>query len=343
MKNNFNNNFTYLLILIIIFSNPSFGKEFKGLFEINHKIESGMSVEKSLNKSFDKMIYRLSGSSNPSNIWKIINSGVDRKDFIISYSINEIDKSLYLTTQFNQELLEEQFKKLTIPIIGKSRPTFILIAKIDNGINQPYYLNDEAKIEFDFKANNLLDDISETRGLFIDTPILDLKDAQVIQDFNYLLDTNEYLSSRYNVDEIINLEITKIDSEKWSVTGDFNKTINSKNFQDEFLESFESFLHDKASSALKNYQIEFLKINNLSINISNIKSIKDYEDVIDELNGIIGMEKLKINALIGDSLILDIYFFDDSDKFMNRINDSTKFTLTEISNRQQDVHIEFKK
>ena len=343
MRNNFNNNFTCLFILLIIFSNPSFGKEFKRLFEINHKIESGMSVEKSLNKSFDKMIYRLSGSSNPSNIWKIINSGIDRKDFIISYSINEIDKSLYLTTQFNQKLLEEQFKKLKIPIIGRSRPTFILIAKIDNGTDQPYYLNDEAIIEFDLKANNLLDDISETRGFFIDTPILDLKDAQVIQDFNYLLDTNEYLSSRYSVDEVINLEITKIDTEKWSVTGDLNKTINSKNFQDEFLESFETFLHDKASNALKKYQIEFSKINNLSINISNIKSIKDYENVIDELNGIIGMEKLKINALIDDSLILDIYFFDSSDKFINRINDSTKFTLTEISNRQQDVYIQLKK
>ena len=92
---------------MIIFSNTAFGKEFKTLFEINHKIESGVSVDKSLNQSFDKMVYRLSGSSNPSYIWRIINSGTVRKDYIVSYSVNQIDGDSFLRTQFNQKLLIE--------------------------------------------------------------------------------------------------------------------------------------------------------------------------------------------------------------------------------------------
>ena len=41
------------------------------------------------------MIYRLSGNSSPSNIWKIINAGNARKDFIKSYSIKNIDDKSY--------------------------------------------------------------------------------------------------------------------------------------------------------------------------------------------------------------------------------------------------------
>ena len=328
---------------MIIFSNTAFGKEFKTLFEINHKIESGVSIDKSLNQSFDKMVYRLSGSSNPSYIWRIINSGTVRKDFIVSYSVNQMDGDSFLRTQFNQKLLEEKFRQLEIPLIGKSRPMFIVIAKIDNGVDEPYFLNDDVANVFDKSFKELINTISENRGVFIEIPILDLIDIQNIKDFNYLLDPNDYLKSKYSYEDIVNVEITKIDIENWSVTGDIEKLIKSNNFQNEFIESFQKTLNDKVSKYLNGLQIEFSEKNTLSLNIANIQSVEDYENVIDGLNSIIGIEEIKINAFAKNILISDIYFFGNNERFINVIDDKSGFKLTNISDNKKDIFIEYKK
>ena len=343
MKNNFSNNLYYLFILLIIFSNTAFGKEFKTLFEINHKIESGVSLDKSLNQSFDKMVYRLSGSPNPSYIWRIINSGTVRKDFIVSYSVNQVNGDSFLRTQFNQKLLEEKFRQLSIPLIGKSRPIFIVIAKIDNGIDEPYFLNDDAINAFDKSFKEMLNNISENRGVFIEIPILDLIDAQNIKDFNYFLNPDEYLKSKYSYEDMLNVEITKIDTENWSVTGDLENLIKSNNFQDEFIESFQKILDDKVSKYLKGLQIEFSERNTLALNIANIESVEDYENVIDGLKSIIGIEEIKINAFVKNTLISDIYFFGNNERFINAIDDKSDFKLTNISDSKKDIFIEYKK
>lgn len=328
---------------MIIFSNTAFGKEFKTLFEINHKIESGVSVDKSLNQSFDKMVYRLSGSSNPSYIWRIINSGTVRKDYIVSYSVNQIDGDSFLRTQFNQKLLEDKFRQLKIPLIGKSRPIFIVIAKIDNGIDEPYFLNDDVTNVFDKSFKELLNTISEDRGVFIEIPILDLIDTQNIKDFNYLLNPNDYLKSKYSYEDIVNVEITKIDTENWSVTGDIEKFIKSNNFQNEFIESFQKILDDKVSKYLNGLQIEFSEKNTLALNIANIESAEDYENVINGLKSIIGIEKIKINAFTNNTLKSDVYFFGNNERFINVIDDKSDYKLTNISDNKKDIFIEYKK
>ena len=56
----------FFLIVIIIFSNTSFGKEFNELFIINEPISSSSEIEKTINKSFNRMIYRLIGKNDGS-------------------------------------------------------------------------------------------------------------------------------------------------------------------------------------------------------------------------------------------------------------------------------------
>ena len=69
MHNNFIKHF---LVILIIFSNHSFGKEFEELFTIYVPIENSSKIESSINKSFNNLVFRISGSKSPSNIWKII-------------------------------------------------------------------------------------------------------------------------------------------------------------------------------------------------------------------------------------------------------------------------------
>ena len=92
--------FKHIIFCLIIFSNTCFGKEFDKLFEVLEPIESVSQIEKSINNSFDTMIYRLSGSDSPSNIWKIINDGKLRKNFIKSYSVKNIEGSSFLKVNY---------------------------------------------------------------------------------------------------------------------------------------------------------------------------------------------------------------------------------------------------
>ena len=153
MHNNFIKHF---IVGLIIFSNFSFGKEFDELFTIYEPIENSSNIEKSINSTFNNIVYRLSGSNSPSNIWKIINSGVTRKDFIISYSIKNIDDLSYLQVMFNQDFLISKFNELSIPIVGYSRPVIFFLIEIDSGSVNPYFLSADLsknKIDNTFKLS----------------------------------------------------------------------------------------------------------------------------------------------------------------------------------------------
>ena len=165
----------YTLINLIIFSNICFGKEFDKLFTVFEPIESTSQIEKSINNSFNTMIYRLSGSDSPSNIWRIINAGNARKNFIKSYSIKNINNESYLEVSFNKDLLIEVFNELSIPVISNSRPVMLFLIEIDSGTGEPYYLtNSQNNSELDDLLKNFLKKESSLRGIFLELPELDL-------------------------------------------------------------------------------------------------------------------------------------------------------------------------
>ena len=108
-KTRFTNHYIFCLI---IFSITCFGKEFDELFTIYEPIDSASKIEKSINNSFNTMIYRLTGDSSPSNVWKIINAGNARKDFIKSYSIKNINNESYIQVFFDKDLLIKKFNEM---------------------------------------------------------------------------------------------------------------------------------------------------------------------------------------------------------------------------------------
>ena len=116
-----------LIFLAIFLCIPSYTKEYKDLFNVYYPIDSTSNIQKTLNESFNVMVFRLSGSSSPSNIWKIINAGNPREKYILSYTSKRIDNKSYLVTNFNQELFMQTFLELDIPLVGYSRPSILLL------------------------------------------------------------------------------------------------------------------------------------------------------------------------------------------------------------------------
>jgi len=141
MHNNFIKHF---IVGLIIFSNLSFGKEFNELFTIYEPIENSSSIETTINSSFNNLIFRVSGSNSPSNIWKIINSGSSRKDFITSYSIKNYDGNSFLEVKFNQDKVISKFKELSIPIISQSRPVIFFLIEVESGAETSYFISQES-------------------------------------------------------------------------------------------------------------------------------------------------------------------------------------------------------
>ena len=206
----------HTLLSLIIFSNTSFGKEFDKLFVVLEPIDSVSQIEKSINNSFNTMIYRLSGSDSPSNIWKIINAGNTRKNFIKSYSIKNIDNKSYLEVSFDKDLLIKVFNELTIPVLSSSRPVILFLIEIDPGTGKPYYLtNTQYNSELDNLLKNYLKDESNSRGIFLELPELDLIDVNQLSNYERLIDFEDIINEKYIFDELIKINISKTGIDQW--------------------------------------------------------------------------------------------------------------------------------
>ena len=207
MRNNF---IKHLIVILIIFSNYSFGKEFEELFTIYEPIESYNTIESSINSAFNNLVYRVSGSNSPSNIWRVINSGSSRKDFITSYAIKNIDNVSYLEVKFNQSLVVNKFKELSIPIIGYSRPVILFLVEVKSGSDSSYYVTRDSVKNIDKVFIEILDSASTQRGLFLELPTFDLEDKRNIANSTILNSPIEEIISKYNYDQLVQIKLTNL-------------------------------------------------------------------------------------------------------------------------------------
>jgi len=340
--NYFSNNTNYIFLLIIIFSNVSFGKEFDELFNINNKIEIGNDIDTSLNRSFDSMVYRLSGSTKPSNIWKIINAGNARKDFITKYSIKNISGTPYIFTEFNQTLLEQTFFDLKIPIIGKSRPVYMILLEIDDGYNSPYFVSETSSNKLDILLQDKINQLASKRGVFIDLPSFDLKDSENILTYNYLIEPEKYVESKYDHDHLISIKVVKTGINEWKATGGLEAILESKNFSKDFLNVFFNMLDEEVSSSLNLKTISYESNNSFSLKIENINTVNDYEQIKDLLFGIIGLNNIKVNKFSNNTLFCEINFYGELETLLIEIVENTYLNLLNTTDLGDNISIEYK-
>ncbi|MFL2720559.1 MAG: DUF2066 domain-containing protein, partial [Gammaproteobacteria bacterium] len=265
------------IFCLIIFSITCFGKEFDELFTIYVPIDNASKIEKSINSSFNIMIYRLTGDSSPSNIWKIINAGNARKDFIKSYSIKNINNDSYLQVFFDKDLLIKKFNELSIPALGNSRPTVLFLINIDNGSSKPYTLKESQSIsDIDRLIKNSLKIFSNSRAIFLELPELDLSDIDTLSSYSKLINSNDFLNSKYESTKVIEINIIKVGLDNWQVNGDITFEYKDNDFNNYFIERFEKYVVNTIDQLLDKNVIETSEETITNINISNINNYDDY-------------------------------------------------------------------
>ena len=337
-------NIKYSLLCLIIFSNTSFGKDFKELFTIYEPVEDAKQIEKSVNESFNTMVYRLSGSSSPSNIWKIINAGNSRKDFISSYSVENRDDNSYLKVNFDKDLLIDKFIELKIPIVGNSRPVILFIIKVETGASDPYFVSPfVTENTLDTLIKNSLKNFSDQRGIFMELPDLDLQDRLSLLNYEKLIDSKNFISSKYESDKVITIDLTKIGLTSWSVGGDINFQYDDINFNDHFISAFNSIVDANVDSLLQKSLIDISKEGYLEIKIKNIFTLNDYENSKSLIKNLVGSNELSLESFDLNTITYKLKIYGSYKSIEKQLSDSSFFEILNTSFNEDYLHLAYMK
>ena len=328
MHNNFIKHF---IVGLIIFSNQSFGKEFNELFTIYEPIENSSSIESSINSSFNNLIYRVSGSNSSSNIWKIINSGSSRKDFITSYSIKNYDGNSFLEVKFNQDKVISKFKELSIPIISHSRPVIFFLIEVESGAETSYFISQESNTALDNIFINTLDRLSKQRGIFLELPIFDLEDQRILSDSNILSSSKEYLISKYDFDNLLDIKLINLGFNEWSFSGDINTAISSESYKTDIETIFLEHLESIISKALKDFVIDTTNVFVTKIDVTGINSYEDYKISKDKLLKFIAIYDLEILSFKNNTIEYKATIMGDMKSLQRDVQNNSFFDINNLN------------
>ena len=332
----------HTLLSLIIFSNTCFGKEFDKLFVVLEPIDSVSQIEKSINNSFNTMIYRLSGSDSPSNIWTIINAGNTRKNFIKSYSIKNIDNKSYLEVSFDKDLLIKVFNELTIPVLSSSRPVILFLIEIDPGTGKPYYLtNTQYNSELDNILKNYLKDESISRGIFLELPELDLIDVNQLSNYERLIDFEDIINEKYIFDELIKINISKTGIDQWSIGGDINMTVNDIDFISSIIEQFKKYTNTRINKMLEENIINTSKKGIINISVANINSFQDYKKSRKVIENLVGLRDIDISRFEIDTIFYKLDIYGDFDSIVKEISESNFLEINSQYKDSSQINISF--
>ena len=333
----------HTVFCLIIFSNTCFGKEFDKLFTIYTPIEDRSQIENSINKSFNTMIYRLSGKNSPTNIWKIINAGNSRKDFIKSYSVVNNNENNLLEVNFNKNLLISKFKELSIPFIGNSRPTILFLIKIDSGLKDPYYLNlQESNSDLEKNIKNYLTKASQSRGIFLELPELDLLDLNNLNNYEKIVNTKQFFGEKYLTDEIINIDISKTGINKWSVSGDIKLTSGDQNFNEIFIKAFSEYTDESINLLLNDNLIDINKVSSVNISIENIYSYQDYKNSKKIIEDLVGTRDISISKFNTNTIYYQLSIYGDLKSIIYEFKDSSLLSIVDVIDNTSTIHLQYK-
>ena len=330
------------IFCLIIFSITCFGKEFDELFTIYVPIDNASKIEKSINSSFNIMIYRLTGDSSPSNIWKIINAGNARKDFIKSYSIKNINNDSYLQVFFDKDLLIKKFNELSIPALGNSRPTVLFLINIDNGSSKPYTLKESQSIsDIDRLIKNSLKIFSNSRAIFLELPELDLSDIDTLTSYSKLINSNDFLNSKYESTKVIEINIIKVGLDNWQVNGDITFEYKDNDFNNYFIERFEKYVVNTIDQLLDKNVIETSEETITNINISNINNYDDYMTSKETLKKLVSIKNIDIHSFKYNKIAYQVGIYGDFDTFVSEISGNNFMNTTVIDYASQTIELDF--
>jgi hypothetical protein len=330
-----------LLLLNIFLVNTVFCKELPALFEVKIPDDQYTNTNDGLNKAFNLLVQRLSGSRNKKFLWRIGDAQLNKIDFVTSYSVEMIEEQEFLSVKFNSETLIPELRKIGTPLIGFNRPVILILFKIDTGESAPVYIDSGLSGDlYVAEIKKMFKDIAFDRGVYLELPEFDLEDQNLLNQTNILFSPSSYIQDKFYNDAFLSIELVRVGINQWSINGDMKTAspLREKQVIEFFQKSIHTFLDD------------FLEVKPLEpgasgervlVSIHGLKNFKDFELVESELDKIFAIKSRDFHSFKRTNIDYKTQLFQSTDSLLKELRGSTKFLIKEYNAETNQLKLEY--
>ncbi|MDA9965631.1 DUF2066 domain-containing protein [Gammaproteobacteria bacterium] len=330
-----------LLLLNFLLVNMAFSKELPALFEVKIPVDQYTNTNDGLNKAFNRLIHKLSGSRSKKFLWRIGDAQLNKIEFVSSYSTELIGEEEFLSVKFNSEALIPELRKIGTPLIGFNRPVILILFKIDTGESAPVYLSSGTlSDQFASEIKQTFKNIALERGVYLELPEFDLEDQNLLNQANILFLPSNYIQEKFYNDAFLNIELVRIGINQWSINGDL-KTISPLQ-EKQVIEFFQNAIHE--------FLDEFLEVKPLEpgasgervmVTIQGLNNYQDFQSVESELDKIFAIKSRSFHAFQRTKIDYTTQLFLTKDSLIKELRGSTKFLIKEYNEDTQHLKLEY--
>jgi hypothetical protein len=330
-----------LLLLNFVLVNIAFSKELPALFEVKIPDDQYTNTSDGLNKAFNRLIQKLSGSRSKKFLWRIGDAQLDKIQFVSSYSTELIGEQEFLTVQFNGEALIPELRKIGTPLIGFNRPVILILLRIDTGESAPVYLSSSASIDqLSKEIKQIFKNIALERGVYLELPAFDLEDQNLLNQANILFSPSDYIEEKFYNDKFLAIELVRIGINQWSVNGDL-KTISPLQ-EKQVIAFFQNALHEFLDDFLEVKPLEpGVSGERVMISIQGLNNFQDFQSVESELDKIFAIKSRSFHAFERTKIDYITQLFQTKDSLMKELRGSTKFLVKEFNPDTSKLTLEY--
>ena len=319
----------------------AFSKEFPALFEVKIPVDQYTNTNDGLNKAFNRLIQKLSGSRSKKFLWRIGDAQLNKIEFVSSYSIELIGEQEFLSVKFNSEALIPELRKIGTPLIGFNRPVILMLFKIDTGESTPVYLDNSASTDLmSAKIKQTFMDIALQRGVYLELPEFDLEDQNLLNQTNILFSPSDYIQEKFYNDAFLAIDLVRVGINQWSVGGDL-KTIAPLQ-EKQVIEFFENTIHAFLDELLEVKPLEpGTPGERLMVSIQGLNNFQDFQSVESELDKIFAIKSRSFHAFQRTKIDYMTQLFQTKDSLMKELRGSTKFLIKEYNADSNHLKLEY--
>ena len=330
-----------LLLLNFLLVNMAFSKELPALFEIKIPVDQYTNTNDGLNKAFNRLIQKLSGSRSKKFLWRIGDAQLNKIEFVSSYSTELVGEEEFLSVKFNSEALIPELRKIGTPLIGFNRPVILILFKMDTGESAPVYLDSSASDELmSAKIKQTLIDIALQRGVYLELPEFDLEDQNLLNQANILFSPSNYIQEKFYNDAFLDIELVRIGINQWSINGDL-KTISPLQ-EKQVIEFFQNAVHEFLDDLLEVKPLEPGASGEwMMVSIQGLNNFEDFQSVESELDKIFAIKSRSFHAFQRTKIDYMTQLFQTKDSLMKELRGSTKFLIKEYNADTNHLKLEY--
>ena len=322
-------------------ANTAFTKELPALFEVKIPDDQYTNTNDGLNKAFNRLIQKLSGSRSKKFLWRIGDAQLNKIEFVSSYSTELIGEQEFLSVKFNGEALIPELRKIGTPLIGFNRPVILILFKIDTGESSPVYLtssSSSSKLELEIKQ--VFKNIALERGVYLELPEFDLEDQNLLNQANILFSPSNYIQDKFYNDAFLAIDLVRIGINQWSVDGDL-KTISPLQ-EKQVIEFFQNAIHEFLDDLLEVKPLEpGASGERMMVSIHGLSDFQDFQSVESELDKIFAIKSRSFHTFERTKINYLTQLFQTKDSLIKELRGSTKFLIKEYNADNNELKLEY--